>query len=113
MLLYILSQTATETFLFTENIYKFCDKLCKAIAHLQGYHELEEDEIDYDLIRQAKVFHLGTLSMTDEPVRTATKKCLETAREAGCMISFDPNLRPPLWKSLDTARKKETECTGH
>ena len=66
---------------------------------------LTEDEVDYDMIRQAKVFHLGTLSMTDEPVRTATKKALEAAKEAGCLISFDPNLRPPLWKSLDTAKE--------
>ena len=66
---------------------------------------LREDEVDYDMIRQAKVFHLGTLSMTDEPVRTTTKKCLEVAKEAGCVISFDPNLRPPLWKSLDTAKE--------
>lgn len=66
---------------------------------------LTEDEVDYDLIRQSKVFHFGTLSMTDEPVRTATKKALETAKEAGCLITFDPNLRPPLWESLDEAKK--------
>lgn len=66
---------------------------------------LREDEVDYDMIRQAKVFHLGTLSMTDEPVRSATKKALDVAKEAGCLISFDPNLRPPLWKSLDTAKE--------
>ncbi len=66
---------------------------------------LTEDEVNYDMIRDTKVFHLGTLSMTDEPVRTATKKCLEVAKEAGCIISFDPNLRPPLWKSLDTAKE--------
>lgn len=66
---------------------------------------LREDEVDYDMIRQAKVFHLGTLSMTDEPVRSATKKALGIAKEAGCLISFDPNLRPPLWKSLDLAKE--------
>ncbi len=66
---------------------------------------LTEEEVDYDLIRQAKVFHLGTLSMTDEPVRTTTKRALEVAKEAGCIISFDPNLRPPLWKSLDMAKE--------
>lgn len=66
---------------------------------------LKEDEVDYDLIRQAKVFHLGTLSMTDEPVRSATMKALDVAKEAGCLISFDPNLRPPLWKSLDQAKE--------
>ena len=56
---------------------------------------LEEKEVDEELIRGSKVFHFGTLSMTDEPVRTATKKALETAKEAGCLITFDPNLRPP------------------
>ena len=66
---------------------------------------LAEEEIDFNLIRQAKIFHLGTLSMTDEPVRSATKKALDVAKEAGCIISFDPNLRPPLWKSLDTAKE--------
>jgi len=66
---------------------------------------LSEDEVDYDLIRQSKVFHFGTLSMTDEPAKTATKKALEAAREAGCLITFDPNLREPLWKSLDDAKE--------
>ena len=66
---------------------------------------LTEDEVDYEMIRQSKVFHFGTLSMTDEPVRSATKKALDVAKEAGCLISFDPNLRPPLWKSLDTAKE--------
>ena len=66
---------------------------------------LTENEVNCDLIRQAKVFHLGTLSMTDEPVRSATKKALETAKEAGCLISFDPNLRPPLWSSMELAKE--------
>lgn len=65
---------------------------------------LTKEEVNYDLIRQAKVFHLGTLSMTSEPVLSATRKALEVAKEAGCMITFDPNLRPPLWKSLDDAK---------
>ena len=65
---------------------------------------LKEEEVDYDLIRQSKVFHFGTLSMTDEPVKTATKRALSVAKEAGCIVSFDPNLRPPLWKSLDDAK---------
>lgn len=43
--------------------------------------------------------------MTDEPVRSATKKALEAAKEAGCLITFDPNLRPPLWDSLDHAKE--------
>lgn len=44
--------------------------------------------------------------MTDEPVKTATKKALSVAKEAGCMITFDPNLRPPLWKTLDEAKEQ-------
>ena len=67
---------------------------------------LTEEEVDYDLIRQSRIFHFGTLSMTDEPVRSATKKALEVAKEAGCLITFDPNLRPPLWNSLDEAKKQ-------
>lgn len=66
---------------------------------------LTEEEVDYDLIRQSKIFHLGTLSMTDEPIRSATKKALDVAKEAGCLISFDPNLRPPLWSSLELAKE--------
>ena len=65
---------------------------------------LKEEEVDYDLIRQSKVFHFGTLTMTDEPIKTATKRALSVAKEAGCIVSFDPNLRPPLWKSLDDAK---------
>ncbi len=67
---------------------------------------LTEEEGDYDLISQSRIFHFGTLSMTDEPVRSATKKALEVAKEAGCLITFDPNLRPPLWNSLDEAKKQ-------
>lgn len=66
---------------------------------------LSEEEVDYDMIRRSKVFHFGTLSMTDEPVRSATKRALEEAKKAGCLVTFDPNLRPPLWKSLDEARE--------
>lgn len=67
---------------------------------------LSEEEVDYDMIRQSRIFHFGTLSMTDEPVRSATKKALDVAKEAGCLITFDPNLRPPLWDSLEEAKKQ-------
>lgn len=65
---------------------------------------LHVDEVNYDIIRQSKVFHFGTLSMTDEPVKTATKKALKVAKDAGCIITFDPNLRPPLWDSMEDAK---------
>jgi fructokinase len=66
---------------------------------------IQDSEVNYDLIRQAKVFHFGTLSMTDEPANTATQKALAAAKEAGCLITFDPNLRPPLWDTLDLAKE--------
>lgn len=67
---------------------------------------LREDEVKEDLIKNTKIFHFGTLSMTHDGVRTATKKALETAKHAGALISFDPNLREPLWDSLDTAKEQ-------
>lgn len=65
---------------------------------------LTADELDTDLIKNAKVFHFGTLSLTDEPARSATVKAIEIAKENNCLISFDPNLREPLWESLQQAK---------
>lgn len=67
---------------------------------------LRPEEINLELIKNSKIFHFGTLSMTDPEVEAATKAAIEAAKEAGAIISFDPNLRPPLWKSLDTAKEK-------
>ena len=67
---------------------------------------LKAEEVSEKLITDAKVFHFGTLSMTHEEVREATKKALCIAKSAGAMISFDPNLREPLWDSLDTAKEQ-------
>lgn len=67
---------------------------------------LREEELREDIIRDAKIFHFGTLSMTHEEVRRATKKAVAIARESGALVSFDPNLRPPLWESLDAAREQ-------
>lgn len=67
---------------------------------------LTKEEIQEDLIRDSRIFHFGTLSSTHEGVREATRHAIEVAKEAGCIVSFDPNLRPPLWKSLDDARKE-------
>lgn len=65
---------------------------------------LTKDEVQEDLIRDSKIFHFGTLSSTHEGVREATRYSIDVAKEAGCIVSFDPNLRPPLWKSLDDAK---------
>lgn len=67
---------------------------------------LTADEVNPEVVKDTKVFHFGTLSMTHEGVREATKKAVETAKANGCLVSFDPNLRPPLWSSLDLAKEQ-------
>lgn len=64
---------------------------------------LTEDEVPAEKIRDCRIFHFGSLSFTSPVSAAATRRALEIAREAGCMISYDPNLRPPLWDSLDDA----------
>lgn len=75
---------------------------------------LREEELREEIIREARIFHFGTLSMTHEEVRRATKKAVDAAKESGALISFDPNLRPPLWKSLEEAKEQAaygfTQC---
>ena len=67
---------------------------------------LTADEVNPEVVKDTKVFHFGTLSMTHEGVREATKKAVETAKANGCLVSFDPNLRLPLWSSLDLAKEQ-------
>ncbi len=67
---------------------------------------LTEAEVPVGLIQDSKIFHFGTLSMTHEGVRAATKKALRIAKESGAVVSFDPNLRPPLWQSLEKAKEQ-------
>lgn len=67
---------------------------------------LRWEEVDTSLIDDAKIFHFGTLSLTDEPVRTATQKCVAYAREKGKLITCDPNLREPLWPNSDAAKEQ-------
>ncbi len=67
---------------------------------------LRADELPMELVESSRVFHFGTLSMTHEGVREATKKAVAAAKSAGALISFDPNLRPPLWESLEAAREQ-------
>ena len=66
--------------------------------------QLSWEEIDKTLIDEAKVFHFGTLSLTDEPVRTATQKAVAYAKQQGKLITCDPNLRMPLWRDLEEAK---------
>ena len=67
---------------------------------------LTADEVPEEAIAQSRIFHFGTLSMTHEGVRAATKKAVAVAKANGVIISFDPNLRPPLWADLEDAREQ-------
>lgn len=66
---------------------------------------LKESEINEEFIAASKLFHFGTLSMTNPEVKKATQKAVKIARDNNCLISFDPNLRPPLWQNLDDAKE--------
>jgi fructokinase len=70
---------------------------------------LSEDDLKLELIDGAKVFHFGSVSMTNEPSRYATMKAVKYAKEKGIMVSYDPNLRILLWNNIDEARKIITE----
>ena len=65
---------------------------------------LTKEEVSEELIRDSRIFHFGTLSSTHPGVREATRYAIDVAKDAGCIITFDPNLRPPLWKSLEDAK---------
>jgi fructokinase len=67
---------------------------------------LTRAEARFELLEKTKVFHFGTLSMTADPVRAATLEAIKAAKKAGALVSFDPNLRPPLWKSMDDAKRE-------
>ena len=67
---------------------------------------LNADELPLEALRDTRLFHFGTLSMTHPDVRFATRKAVTVAKEAGALISFDPNLRPPLWYSMEEAREQ-------
>ena len=64
---------------------------------------LESSELDASLLGRTKVFHFGSLSLTDEPARSATLQAIRIARDAGAFISYDPNYRASLWQNEQTA----------
>lgn len=67
---------------------------------------LQWEEINVDFLVNTKIFHFGTLSMTEEKIKNVTKKAVQKAKENGVLISFDPNFRPPLWKDMEDARQQ-------
>ena len=68
--------------------------------------QISFEELKLGVIDEAKVFHFGTLSLTDEPARTATYQAVEYAKSRGKLITYDPNLRKPLWKDLEIAKEQ-------
>ncbi|CAN0836898.1 FRK2 [Linum grandiflorum] len=67
---------------------------------------LQPEELNLELIRSAKVFHYGSISLIVEPCRSAHMKAMEAAKDAGALLSYDPNLRLPLWPSPEEAREQ-------
>ena len=67
---------------------------------------LRPEDLPEELLRNTRIFHYGSLSMTHEGVRAATRRAIDIAREGGALLSFDPNLRPALWKSPEEAREQ-------
>lgn len=67
---------------------------------------LRAEDVNEELIARSRIFHFGSLSMTHPGILQATKKALRIAKEQGCIISYDPNLRPPLWNTLEEARER-------
>lgn len=68
--------------------------------------QLRPEDLPKDVIANSKVFHVGSLSLTDEPARTATIEALKIADEAGCVMSYDPNYRDSLWTSAEAAAEQ-------
>ncbi|GAA0150177.1 carbohydrate kinase [Lithospermum erythrorhizon] len=66
---------------------------------------LKESDINMDMIKEAKIFHYGSISLITEPVKSAHLAAIKVAKEAGVLISYDPNVRLPLWPSADAARE--------
>ena len=66
---------------------------------------LSKKDVDYNIIRDSKIFHFGSLSLTDEPARKTTLDAVKFAKKQGLIISFDPNYRKPLWKNINEAKK--------
>ena len=68
--------------------------------------QISREEVKLDILNESRIFHCGSLSLTDEPARSATYYAVEQARKAGAVISYDPNYRAPLWPDVETAKKE-------
>lgn len=67
---------------------------------------LRTEELQEQILKDTRIIHFGTLSMTGKPVRSATRHAIETAKVNGALLSFDPNIREPLWQSMEEAKRQ-------
>ena len=118
---YLLRDTLTDLEICTEGLC-FDDEVKTTLAFVKTFENgdrdfafyrnpgadmmLTEEEVDEEQIKNSRIFHFGTLSMTHEGVCKATEKAVNLAKDNGVLISFDPNLRIPLWKDLKDAKEK-------
>lgn len=118
---YLLRDTLTELNIGTDGLC-FDDEVKTTLAFVKTFENgdrdfafyrnpgadmmLTEEEVKEEQIQNSRIFHFGTLSMTHESVCQATEKAVNTAKDCGALISFDPNLRVPLWKDLGRAKEK-------
>lgn len=70
-------------------------------------------DVPLSVIENSSIFHFGSLSLTHEPARAATHHAIVQAKAAGCLISYDPNLRLSLWPDVAMARREITACLQH
>lgn len=103
---HLLTDTQVNTTLAFVHTYPDGDREFSFYRNPGADMMLTADEVDEEFLAKTRVFHFGTLSMTHEGVRAATKKALKAAKDKGLLISFDPNLRPPLWSSLELAKEQ-------
>ncbi len=118
---YLLRDTLTDLEIGTEGLC-FDDEVKTTLAFVKTFENgdrdfafyrnpgadmmLTEEEVDEEQIKNSRIFHFGTLSMTHEGVCKATEKAVNIAKDNGVLVSFDPNLRIPLWKDLSNAKEK-------
>ena len=109
----LMYDTAVHTTLAVVHTYADGDRDFSFYRNPGADMMLKTQEVNEEIIKNSRIFHFGSLSMTDEPCRSAHLHALKVAEEAGVLRSYDPNLRPPLWPNLEVAKENILELMGH
>lgn len=109
----VLSDRASPTTLAIVQLDDFGERSFSFYRDRTADVMLAAGEIDTAVLRHAKIFHFGSLSLTEEPVRSATWSAVTAAKSGGAIISFDPNWRPPLWRSRAEAAAQMQEALSY